>query len=281
MEGSVDRVGMLGSSEGRWVFPNSAEFLDCMSDQIPDYDSISFAVKNLGFIKVVIIERLIIELELDPRNVELPALLAVQQQLLSSGATLFRIKYFDKSWHSEISSSPEQTISRLSELCAPVFMPQQAERFIVEPRDPSELFSNECSPLRPLAQKWKASFGHFDPTVISFAGTHHLLSAMMIAGIKPNEGEPVWRFIGDNHKWIGTKYMVQGIGEKVGNMPDNEYGTWAADFYKTVAGTGQPRYDYIRGAVRFEDKKGKPRKPIRYARLMLTWKRPSAEAFVS
>src|SRR5438477_9632755 len=150
---------MLVTPDGEWVFPNSEEFLARLGDATPDYDAISFAVKNLGFIKFQIIRQSIIEVELHPRNVELPALLAAQQQLLSCRIKLFRIRYLDTSWHSEISSSAEHTIARLSELCAPVFTPAQTERFLVEPRDYTTLFADDENPLRPLVQKWRVSFG--------------------------------------------------------------------------------------------------------------------------
>ena len=96
----MQRLTMLVTPDGRWVFPNSEEFLAALGDPAPDYDAISFAVKNLGFVKLQIIGQSIIEIELHPRNVELPALLATQQQLLSRRIKLFRIRFFDTSWHS-------------------------------------------------------------------------------------------------------------------------------------------------------------------------------------
>src|SRR5579863_2453190 len=124
---------MLVTPDGEWVLPDSEAFFGALGDPNPDYDAIAFAVKNLGFIKFQAIEQSIIEIELHPRNVELAALLAVQQQLLSSKVQLFRIKYFQGGWKSEISSSMEQTIERLSELCAPVVSPTKTELYIAEP----------------------------------------------------------------------------------------------------------------------------------------------------
>ncbi len=103
----MEHLTILVSPEGQWVLPGTSEFFAALGDPDPDYDAVSFAVRNLGFIKFEVIQQSIVEIELHPRNVELPALLAVQQQLLSSDLRLFRIKYFDTSWHSEISSSVE------------------------------------------------------------------------------------------------------------------------------------------------------------------------------
>src|SRR5437660_1830177 len=114
---------MLVTPDGRWVFPDSEEFLTLLGDAAPDYDATSFAVKNLGFIKFQFLEQSIIEVELHPRNVELQALLAAQQQLLSARIKLFRIRYFDTAWHSGISSSAEQTVARRSDTWPPGVSP--------------------------------------------------------------------------------------------------------------------------------------------------------------
>ena len=220
----MKRLTMLVTSDGQWVLENSAEFLGAVGDPNPDYDAALFAVKNLGFIKFQILDGSIVEIEFHPRNVQLPALLAVQQQLLSSQARLFRIKYFDKAWHSEIMTSAEETISRLSELCAPAFEPPSTDRFLVERRDYSILFNDTTSPLRFMAQKWRMSLGYFDPSVIPFAIKHQLFSLMAIAGIKARDGDPVFRFIGDGFKWMENEYQFHGIGERIENLPDKEYG---------------------------------------------------------
>ena len=273
---------MLATPDGKWVFPNSAEFFAALGDSDPDYDAIAFAVKNLGFVKLQSIGQSVVEVELHPRNVERPALLAAQQQLLMSQVSLFRIRYFDTDWESEISSTAEHTIERLSELCAPVYTPAMTERFIVEPQEFSNVFHNDTSELRPLAQKWRVSFGHFDPSVISLAVQCQLLPRLMIAGMKPRERAPIWRFIGDGHKqWIGQNYQLLGVGEKVEDMPDKEYGSWASQYYESVGVSGQPRYDMITAMVDYQAESGTPRRQVRYERLMLPWKTPSDEVFVT
>jgi hypothetical protein len=272
---------MLVTPDGQWVLPDTPEFFAALGDPDPDYDAIAFAVKNLGFIRFQVIEQSIVEIELHPRNVEFAALLAVQQQLLSSQVYLFRIKYFDGGWKSEIASSAEFTISRLSEICAPQFTPASHDRFLVEPQDFAALLEDEGNQMRPMAQKWRVSFGHFDPSVITLAMHNQLLSLTAIIGIQPRERDPIFRFLGEGHRWVGTNYRINGIGEKVENLPDKDYGNWAAEFYRSVASSGQPRYDVVTASMQYEDESGKPRRTVRYERLLLPWKTPSAEIFVS
>jgi hypothetical protein len=272
---------MLVTPDGKWVSPDTPDFLAALGDPDPDYDAVAFAVKNLGFIKFQVIQRSIVEIELHPRNVELPALLAVQQQLLSCEVRLFRIRYFDTDWQSEISSSAQSTIKRLSELCTPIFTPPAAERFVVEPMDFSALFDDDQNNLRPLAQKWRMAFGHFDPAVISLAIDSKLLSRLMIIGVTPKRADPIFRFIGDDHRWLGGKSSFNALHEKVENQPDKEYGEWVSNFYKSVALSSQPRYDLVSANLQYEDEIGKPRRQVRYERLLLPWRTPSDEVFVT
>jgi hypothetical protein len=277
----VARLIAFVTPDGQWVIENSAEFLAALGDPDPDYDAALFAVKNLGFIKFQILDGSVVEIELHPRNVQLPTLLAVQQQLLSSRAKLFRIKYLETSWQSEITASSERAITRLAELCAPAFAPRSTERFLVEPRDYSLLYNDTESPLRPMVQKWRMSFGHFDPSVISFAIKHQLLSRMMIVAVRPRASDAIFRFIGDGFNWTDHTYQLNAIGQRVENQPDKEYGGWVAEFYKSVASTGQPRYDCVTAAIR-QAAEGRLRSGvIRYERLLLPWRTPSEEVFVT
>ena len=260
------------------MLKNSVEFRAALKNPEPDYDAAAFAVRNLGFIKFQILDNSIIEIDLHPHNVEIPALLAVQQQLLTSQIKLFRIRYFDLSWKSEIICSAELAVARLSELCAPKFALSAKDSFLVEPQDYLKLFESEQGPLQLMAQKWRMSFGHFDPSVISFAIKKDLLSRLIIVGVKPRGAEPIFRFIGDGHtNWLDSNYHLHAIGEKVEDQPDKSYGQWVSQFYKSVASTGQPRYDYVTAAIQ--------RPPgtftTRYERLLLPWKTPSDEVLVT
>jgi hypothetical protein len=277
----VNRVTMLATADGRWVLAGSAEFLDALGDRDPDYDAALFAVKNLGFVQYQTIGDLLVEIELHPRNVVLPALLAVQQRIASSPASLFRIKYLDTVWQSEISTSTEHTVARLSELCAAAFVPPPTDKYVVERQDFSKLFEHAEDPFCSIAQKWRMAFGYFDETVLPFAIKHGLLSRMIIIGVKRRSGESVFRFIGNGFQWVGEEYLVKGVGDKVEDQPDKEYGAWVSEFYRSVAGSGQPRHDLVSAAIRWEDEPGKPFRVSRYERLLLPWRTPLDETFVT
>lgn len=273
----LKRLALLITANGERVLPGSSEFLDALGDAEPDYDAEAYAVKNMGFIRFSIIEQSICEIELHPRNVTLPALLAVQQMIQSCGVSLFRIRHLEKVWRSEITSSSEQAMVRLSQLTAPTFVEPEGQRFVVEPRGYSELLTDEANELRLLALKWRMSFGQFNSSVISFAISHHLLARMLVVGIKP-PCDPVWRFIGEAHtSWLDQRYHVSVIGEKIENIPDKDYGRWASQFYKNVAATGQPRFDCVTAEIRREANAYHSR----YERLVLPWTTSSGEMLLT
>src|SRR4051812_21441495 len=143
--------------------PDTADFFAALGDPDPDYDAVEFAVKNLGFIKFQVLEQSIIEVDLHPRTVELAALLAVQQQILTSPTRLLRIRYFDTGWRSEISSSVEHTIERLSDLCVPEYAPPTSDRFVVRAKVFSEVFDGDESQLRPVGTEMASLSRPFRP----------------------------------------------------------------------------------------------------------------------
>jgi len=271
----LQQLTMLVTAEGKWVLPDSDEFHAALGDPEPDYDAVGFAVRNLGFVKFQVLDRLVTEIELCPRNIDLRALLAVETLLCEAGTNLFRIRYLADEWQSEISASAEHTLVRLRELCAPVFEPPQTERFRVEPQDPATLFDTQQgrdTPLGRMAMKWRVAFGNFDPLVMNVAARNGLLPRLVVLGFENNDTRPILRFMGGEQRWGGESYRVSGVGHPVEQMPDREYGAWVSKFYKSVADSGQPRYDIINADMEYHAEAGKPHRRTRYERLLLPWR---------
>jgi hypothetical protein len=283
-EAQLHQLTMLVTADGECVLPDSEKFFAALGDRDPDYDAIGYAIRNLGFIKFQVLDRLVAEIELHPRNVDLRALLAVERLLGESSAKLFRIKYLENEWHSEISSNAEHTLARLHELCAPVFNPPPNERFRVEPQDPAKLFATHearTEGLGPMAMKWRVAFGNFDLGVMSIADSSKLISRMVIVGFEPSGGRSSIRFFGDAHGWVSSSYRIEGIGRSIEDLPDKEYGAWLTKFYSSVAEGGQPRYDLVTAQLEYSREPGRPRRQRVYERLLLPWRTPSDGVLVT
>jgi hypothetical protein len=275
----VEQLTVLVTSGGKWVLPGGDEFLAELGDPSPDYDAVGFAVRNLGFIKFQVLDRRVTEIELHPRNVGLAALLTVERKLGEPGTSLFRIKYLDTEWQSEISASAEHTIARLHELCAPSEEPGPTARFHVKPRDPATLARDADNPLRILSLKWRTSFGNFDTSVISLAFSHGLMPLLAISGFDRHDSSPVFRFLGEGHRWASRDYQM--AGGKIEDTPDKEYGHWVAEFHRSVAISGKPRFDLVEAATQIAQETGKPRRRLVYERLLLPWRGPAGDVLIT
>ena len=277
---------MLVTAGGKWVLPDSDEFLAALGDPDPDYDAVGFAVRNLGFVKFQVLDRIVTEIELHPHNVQLPALLALERLLGEAGTNLFRIKYLEDEWHSEISSSAEHTVTRLRELCAPAFKPAASERFRIEPQDPAVLFDTQrgrATALGRMAMKWRVAFGNFDPSVMGLVSLNGLLPLLTIVGRERPQDRPIMRFIGEAHRWAGDGYRMNGIGQPVEAMPDKEYAQAGyAQFYESwCRSTTSRAFDRVTAQMEYHGEAGKPRRTVRYERLLLPWRTPSGEVLVT
>ena len=46
------------------------------------------------------------------------------------------------------------------------------------------------------------------------------LRLALVPGVKPRDQDPVWRFIGDGHRWLGGReYLHTVLGEKNARAP--------------------------------------------------------------
>jgi hypothetical protein len=117
-EPRANALTLIVTSAGRWTFSASSDFHSALGDCDPDYDSLGFAVRNLGFIKFTVLDRTLIQIELHPRNVGWSALRATQRQLLVSTARVFQINYLDREWTTETWSSAADAVTRLTQLCS-------------------------------------------------------------------------------------------------------------------------------------------------------------------
>src|SRR5438045_8716715 len=102
-----------------------------------------------------------------------------------------------------------------------------------------------------MAQRWRTAFVQFDTSTISFAIEHQFLPRLLIVGVSPRPAEPVWRFIGEAHaSWLDAEYRFRAIGERVEAIQDKDYGSWASEFYKPVAASGEHPADCIPAPIR-------------------------------
>jgi hypothetical protein len=267
----------LISPEGAWLPASGPALHQALGYPDPDFDAAAFAVRNLGYIRIDAVEDALIDIECHPMHVSAAALAAAQRHLESSAHPLFRLRYLTDDWHSEVVLNPSLAARRMGELCARSAAPARSERFQVTEIDLARLSAAEGDARRALLQKWRASFGHFDDTVLAFVFKHGLGPSFMVIGMNKQNTEPVFRYIGEGFWGWGPDFYISAVGDKVENQPDKSYGAWVVQFYRDAAASGRPRFDHVEARIE-NSARGEH---YSYERLILPWSTASGEALVT
>ena len=206
----MEHLTILVSPEGQWVLPGTSEFFAALGDPDPDYDAVSFAVRNLGFIKFEVIRQSIVEIELHPRECRTSG----AARGAAAAAVVGSAPVPDQVFRHELAIR-DLVLGRGDDR-APVRVVPAAlhadrahERFLVEPQDFGLLFEDEQNAFRVIAQKWRVSFGHFDPNIIPLAMRSQLLPRLAIIGIKPRQRIRCGALSATGMRWMGEEYVAQ------------------------------------------------------------------------
>jgi hypothetical protein len=270
----------LATADGRWIASESRELLDILGDPNPNFDPVGFAVRNLGFVQYDTLGDTFAQVTLFPKRVAPLALATVQDRIHSRTGCIFRIDHLDtgtKCWTQYLAMNSMEAIGRLNDLCGTYVAAQSDEQYGLEPKDLGLIVTDETHPAHPLVRKWRSSFNRFDETVLSFMMKNGLAAMGMIIGVDPKKPEPTFRFIGNGFWGFENEFFLRGVGEKVENQPDKQYGQWVSPFYTEVATTWRPRYDKCVANI---DRSNRGRR-YHYERLILPWSTGSGEVFVT
>jgi hypothetical protein len=269
-------MDFLITSEGDWLVAGSKEAEASIGYDDPDFDLTAFAVRNLGFIQVTWASPTNVRVRFHPDQVAPGALDSLKSRRDTFGDANIELGWLTRSWQTETFPDAVSAIARVDTLARPYVA--AAERYRANQQDLSVLEAANGHPLKLLLQKWRVSFRSFSDSVMPFAMQHGFFSRMMIAGVRKNEPAPIFRYIGEGFSPLwGESFTVSAIGEKIENQPDKAYGAWVSRFYSEVAETARPRFDIVEAIV----PKAQRGPWIRYERLLLPWKTPSGEVFVT
>jgi hypothetical protein len=277
----VNEATMLVTSDGKHILPESDKFFIRLRDLAPGHDAADFAVRRLGFIKLQLLDRRVGFVELQPQNVDQRALAAAERWIGEHSGARFLIKRPDLEARAQIAISPEDAIAQLRALCAASAETASTERFSAEPQDFAKLLRNHGDPMSLFGHKWCGCSAAFDVTMLPFAEEHAMLPSLILVGVSKRQTDPVFRFIGERlFPWLAPGYRTQAIGERVESFPDKDFGAWVSGFYRSVARSGEPRFDQVRAQIQVEGEPGRTY-ATRYERLLLPWQSASGETLVS
>ncbi len=259
------------------VLPESDELFATLRRLDPRADPLDFAVCNLGFIAFRPLDSGVTLVELDLKSADERALLRAERLVIESGGQLFRINRRDVEKGVGVALPPAETVAVLRALRVPPEASDPGERFAAAPRDLVKLLRDTENPFCRLAQRWCASSGIFDDGIVPFVGDNGLLPCLMVFDAVPGSA-PVFRLIGDGHRWIAAQDRERLRGQPVLNLPDREYGAWVSRSHRSVAESGEPRFEVV--SARLFGETGAPYS-VRYDRLLLPWRTAGDEIRVT
>jgi hypothetical protein len=227
-----------------------------------DYDPLSYAVRNLGF--VLIVERPgFLRLRLRPLLVSSRAVAATFYSLAERRPARSAIAWFDEIWHDELCGAPRQLYRRLTEILHSSARSVVAEPYLATRRSLDAVLNPPGHPFAPLLKSWLA--GSRDE-LLAGAQRQGLWERAMVAEQDPATGVFRFRHSGGSIQLYGAEWRDRAVGVRVSEQPDGAYGHWIEQGCAAVNEAGAARVELVHAAVTGSD--GEIRR-WRYERLML------------
>jgi hypothetical protein len=269
----------LVSTIGEWFKESDQRLKNEIGLADPALDSIGYAVRNMGFIRLSHSDLGDVTITLHPRNGQSGAINAVTQYLGTLGSGRFHVRHLGgDGWVSEILPDGPSAARKIAALCGIEAAATPQTRWYLTPVSLKTLSESNGSPLKLMHQKWRVSFGTFTESVFGFALRFNLLDRLILAGAKSGSNDLAFRYIGDGMGTLHSEeFRFNAIGNSILQQPDKEYAEWVAAAYSDVAFSGVPRLDKIDAYLPCSS-----RGPwIRYERLLLPWTLPTGQTLVS
>lgn len=278
----------LIDSQGRVWDPFDDRLLVKLGDPDPDYDLISYAVRNLGFIDVVVgsgagalttvrMRELAVTGTALLAVLELIARIAVGPVSVISGHERWIERRFDDAagavnWLSK-GPNAEVLVTGFSDIAV---VPQNLERLSNRRLNAIEQSDDR---LALLFKKWRIASGKFSYDTTQFLVNFGLLDRTALA--RPGDGTTlVWHHLGSKlnvYERDDKGWHVTLVGRPVDQQSDSNYGAFTQATFKRALSSREPRLDHIDAVIR--NQRGCHR--TRYDRLILPWETADGDKIIS
>lgn len=263
--------------DGRWLKAPSPAFHAFLGIQDADFDALAYAVRNLGVASVAF-GRDTVNVTLRVPGLGREAAASVCNRLARLGEGYFHIHLLVRRWETEVYRSGIQAAMRVWGLSDASRASQPSRGYSARPLSLDRVFVQDNNPMKPLAQKWRASFGQFDDTVIPFLARKQLLDRSALVKRSKEDGDAIFSFIGAGFKFYGDQYPYLAVGEKVQDQPDRNYGAWTAEAYSSILDKREPQLHSVEAAISLPSG---VLHVTQYQRLLLPWQNTSGESLVT
>lgn len=277
----------LIDSQGRVWDPFDDHLLVNIGDPDPDYDLISYGVRNLGFIDILVesgqdavttvrMRELAVTTAALFAASELIARVAVGPVTIISGAEQWSERQFDR---------PSAAVAWLREQSTAEVLTTGFSDIAVIPEDLGRLSNRRLNAIEQdddrlalLFKKWRISSGKFSYDTTQFMVNFGLLDRATLA--QSFDGVLVWKHVGQNlnlYERDDKAWHLSLVGRPVDQQNDRNYGAFIQSSFEQSIARSQPRLDHVDAVIR--NRRGAHRS--RYNRLILPWEADDGSKMIS
>ncbi len=264
---------ILIDDDGECWETGSRQLLEHLKCDLPDFDLTSYAVRNLGFVRVRVVGANL-RITLRPAFLTRPAFEAVAWQMSVQERERFVVEVAEEDSHFEIIPDLEDAVARVADLAGGgvIIRPD----FFCEELSLDRLREHRRSRLQRLAKTWRALQGHLpDDWLLPFRQCDLAERVVLVRMQTDQRGVVV--LAGRGFTCFDPSWQTAVIGRDLEEQPDPGYGKRVADSYRLTHAIERPRLELVDAVIKVP---GCPVRRSRYERLLLPW-RSGAEMFVS
>jgi len=241
-----------------------------------DFDVISYAVRNFGFIHIGLRE-----------NGIRVALRANRFSLLTLTSTLFKLAdlrparillaiFWGDDWSYEMFNSIGAFTERAEDLAAgePVV---RRPSWLAAERNLSSLAAPTYERLQPLVRLWREQRGALPEDLPQTLNSLDLLNRSVIVRQRRRTSRLTVEHFGAGIKMLKPCEGMMAVGRDLHELPDGAYGDWVADSYARALAGRRVRLDGVRATLKNSES---TTIRVRYDRLLMPWRTGKGDGFV-
>ncbi|WKA30476.1 hypothetical protein [Bradyrhizobium roseum] len=229
---------------------------------IPDFDSLTYLIGNLGFVAVTKIAPNAARIRFQPETASQASVAAALYFLADMGIERTVISHPDQ-FAEKMFPSLAQTIAYIAEQVTTNYQPIFPVLTSIE--QPLDMHANSDEALSSLFARWIDSRQAYDSTTLASLLPESLRARFIL--VEPVNERLTITDVGSGFEIFGETWQKNARGLPIEETPDYDYGLWVQGIYRRVAETWQPRLDEVDATIRRPHRND--RIHLRYRRLIV------------
>jgi hypothetical protein len=268
---------IIDDSGERWPVgaPRLRERLICPD---PDVDMVAYAVRNLGYVLLRLRGR-VIRAELRPALLKPAALIGVYYALLDlKPQQILLSRLLPEGTTHELFDDVAELAATLERDIEDEGVQRHRPHYAVSQRSLQQLERSRYARFTPVVALWAALRGHLPNDLLAQLRGHGLQGRAALVRNPAGSGRLVYEHVGSCYSFVGNACLpLLLIGQDMEQLPDPEYGDWAARSYHECLSDQEPRLETVSAVMRRTDGQ---RLWSYYDRVLLPWRTSDGTRFI-